>query len=80
MNNDVHRAGHLPQVPKGKSYDFLAYGAHGVIAAGLARTVHMIDSACGGVLSVIEDAHTSLTSLQWSPMPRRVGEDRTNSD
>lgn len=65
---------HHAQVPKGKSYEFLAYGAHGVIAAGLGRDVHMIDSASGSVLSVIEDAHTKLTYLQWSPVPRRIGE------
>ncbi len=60
-------------MPKGKSYELLSYGGHGVIAGGLDRAVHMIDSASGAVLAVIDDAHTHLTYLSWSPTPRSVG-------
>ncbi len=61
------------QLPANQSYTHLAYGAHNVIAAGLDRTVHMIDGSSGSVLQVIEDAHIQLTYLQWSPVPRRIG-------
>lgn len=36
--------------------------------------MHMIDSASGAVVSIIEDAHTAVTYLQWSPVPCRIGE------
>lgn len=62
-------------VPNGRSYEHLAYGAHGVIAASFERSVHMIDSASGAVVSIIEDAHTAVTYLQWSPVPRRIDGD-----
>ena len=63
----------LGQVPSGQSYKLLAFGAHGVIAAALGRTLHMIDSASGAVMSVIEDAHSPVAYLQWSPVPRLTG-------
>jgi hypothetical protein len=63
----------LAQVPSGQSYKLLAFGAHGVIAAALGRTLHMIDSASGAVMSVIEDAHSPVAYLQWSPVPRLTG-------
>ncbi len=62
------------QVPAGQSYTHLAYGPHDVIAAGLGRTVHMIDASTGDVLQVVEDAHTQLMYLQWAPVPRRTGD------
>jgi hypothetical protein len=62
------------QVPNGQSYELLAFGAHGVIAAALGRTLHMIDSASGAVMSVIDDAHSPVAYLQWSPVPRLTGE------
>lgn len=61
-------------MPAGQSYTHLAYGAHDVIAAGLDRTIHLIDASSGALLQVIEDAHTQLVYLQWSPVPRRIGE------
>ena len=60
-------------MPSGQSYKLLAFGAHGVIAAALGRTLHMIDSASGAVMSVIEDAHSPVAYLQWSPVPRLTG-------
>lgn len=61
------------QVPAGQSYTHLAYGTHDVIAAGLERTIHLIDASSGALLQVVEDAHTQLVYLQWSPVPRRIG-------
>ena len=62
------------QVPAGQSYTHLAYGAHDVIAAGLERTIHLIDASSGALLQVIKDAHAQLVYLQWSPVSRRIGE------
>jgi hypothetical protein len=60
-------------VPNGHSYTLLAFGAHGVIAAALGRTLHMIDSASGAVMSVVDDAHSPVAYLQWSPVPMLTG-------
>lgn len=63
------------EVPVGQSYTKLAFGSHGVIAAALERTLHMIDSASGAVLQIIEDAHNHIAYMQWSPQPRRIGDE-----
>lgn len=65
------------ELPADQSYTKLAFGAHGVIAAALERTLHMIDSASGAVLQIIEDAHNDIAYLQWSPQPRQIGDDST---
>ena len=61
------------QLPSSKCYSLLAYCANGIIAAGCDRELHLIASVSGDVIACIEDAHTPLQYMQWSPVPCDVG-------